>query len=303
MVCIKNNGFQIITIVIVGLSLLSSCSGELNEVQIESLVNEQGSHELVVSRKKEAGQGGAGMYTETQVNLSAKQKGDALLFNWIYGRTEALKGQVSPREQEIINVYEGMVFELEVKDQQIELLNYPAVRKELESLFLKAYRIDSVSDKSGMYAEVQQMFKSKASTSQSLLSSFFPEIPLLFTTLGSTLEHNSIVVTDSISSPYQQDVIHLISKVSIEKMEDEIEIIRTDSIPPAVLQEQLQKYIQNVFGDKAASIPFDQMPQFNYRAVYAYWLNDDAELNEVEKTMYISNGGRAMKNTIAVEIK
>lgn len=285
-----------------------SCENNVNELTVKSDFEENKKTNLLITRKKNDGKSGAsGLFTETSVSFMVESIDDgSLKGNWLYGSTALVGAEsemIGSEEQEIINIYEGLSFSIEVDKGKVNLLNYESIRRDLELLFLKVYRIDKASDESGMYQRISNMFKAKASTSESLLNSFFPEIPLYFKAINETYINNQVTVLDSIQSPYQASFIDIVSTISIEKIDSEYEILRRDSISQELLNEQMKLYMDEMFGEQAKNIPFSQMPKFNYTASHVIWLNEDREFLELEKSMFLSNGGNDMSNSLTITIK
>lgn len=282
-----------------------SCETNLKELTVKSDFELNKKTNFLITRKKNDGKSGAsGLFTETSVSLVVESIDNGRLKgSWLYGGTVLVGAEsemIGSEEQEIINIYEGLNFSIEIHEGKVSLLNYESIRRDLELLFLKVYRIDQESDESGMYQRISNMFKAKASTSESLLNSFFPEIPLFFSSINETYVNNQVSVLDSIQSPYQPSFIDIVSTINIEKIDNEYEILRRDSISQDVLNEQMKLYMNEMFGEQAKNIPFSQMPKFNYTASYVIWLNEDKEFLELEKSMFLSNGGNDMSNSLTI---
>ena len=268
--------------------LLHSCSGN-GELEVGSPFSEAGSYELSIERKKNgSAQAGMGdLFTKTKVSLEVENSGDHLIEGkWNYGAT-ALEGgdvQISAEEEAIINIYQGMVFDLvcDVELNKLTLNNYTEVRNQLEQLFFRVYGKDSITEGSEMYSRIKEMFNQRASNDHDLLENFFPEVPLFFGVIGKRFKHGELYSSDSIQSPYGPNFMTLVTSVEIEEEDLGPVIYKVDSLRSADIDQELRNYMNAMFGDRASEVPIDQFPRSRYQATTIIELDDDQNLRLLE---------------------
>lgn len=306
---IKSRNFFKVTGVLGMMVFVSSC-GTPSSIKVASPFEEVQSYNLsVLRKKKETGQQGMGeLFTNTKVVFnSTGSEGGRVQGEWIYGKTViegANEQPLSPEEEEVINIYEGLSFKLKTNDSnKVELENFLEVRANLEALFFKVYGRDSVAEGSDMYQRIKGLFQVRANNSESLLENFFPEIPLFFSVINKDYKNNHIETTDSIESPYGGEFLKIVSSVEIEKDELGNVIIQTDSIPQEDLDFQLKEYVKATFGAQADQIPLDQFPQSKYQATTIIEVMNDEVLRSLENEKILSNGEREMVNTLTIIVE
>lgn len=295
-----------------GAFLLASCQGNAvkEEFTISSPFQQEGTYQLIIKRsKKDPGNSllSESFVTETKVRVSVSSvTKDSTALRWIYGKSDIVgnyKFKASQQEQEAINMYEGIEFEVITKDKHsIHLKNYSAVRSKLENLFLTMYGSDSASTRSGMYAQVREMFNSQAQTPSLMLENFFPAIPLLFGSIGDAYQAGLLVKKDSIANPYGNGFLDMLSSIEIEEIEGEVLVKKFDSIPQDQLDEQILAYLKQQYGADADKIPIDQIPQSTYITTLEIQSNQEGVVSRMVTEKQFSQGESARVNVLEVLI-
>ena len=291
------------------LFFLQSC-GNNGAVEVGSPFSETGAYELSVERKKNGNtQAGMGdLYTKTTIKFEVNEvDGNSMTALWTYGPTklEGTAVQITPEEQEIINIYQGMIFKLDYSavKNRIQLKNFEEVRAQLEQLFFKVYGKDSISEGSEMYGRIKEMFKQRASSDVDLLENFFPEIPLLIGTIGQRYKHGESYSKDSIQSPYGPNFMNLVTSIEVEREEFGPVIYKVDSLRSADIDRELKSYMNTMFGDKAGEIPMGQFPRSKYQSTTIIELDEDENLRFLENEQLFSNGEEEQINSVSISVE
>lgn len=298
-------------VLLLSMITIFSCTNQsLETVTTVTPFNREGHYDLKIRRSKKDPSNpvlSESLVTETILDVDVQSANqDSTYVKWKYGESIILGDhatKISEEEQKAINIYQGIEFDLIVKgNNQIHVKNYSAIRSDLERLFLNLYGNDSLTAESEMYARVKSMFESKAGTPGLMLENFFPEISLLFSTIGKGFNVDGNLTVDSIANPYGAGFMSIISEVKIENIEDDIVVSKFDSIPQEILDEKMLQYLNEVYGAAAANIPEDQMPKSTYLINLEVELSKDFQLLSVSSEKQFSQGKDAMVSVLEVMI-
>lgn len=298
------------TTVLCSLFLFSCGTASKNEVSVKTPFSDAGQYNIKVQRSKKDPSNPlleANFITETPVVFDVTEKTDeSLIGTWTYGKTVILGEQekeLRPEEQKVLNLYERLKFKLSITgNEKIHVENYSEVRKELEDLFLTIYGGDSVAEESEMYHKVKNLFEQKAGSPALLLENFFPEVTLLFGTIGMNYRVVSAKVLDTIQSPYGGGDLEVISEVEIEQDEDSFYIEKKDSISQEKIDQQMKSYLKSIYGDQS-ELAFDQMPKSKYSAKESVVLSEEEILQSIASQKQFSAGSNLLVNVLEVIVE
>jgi len=292
--------------------LMVGCTGSsLENVSSTTPFDEIGEFEVKVERSKKDPSNPIleeTLVTETMLSVNVLViNADSMTLKWRYGKSIIVGDQgskITKDEQKAINIYEGITFDLAVKESgEIRVQNYQTVREELESLFLKLYGNDSLTAESEMYGRVKRMFEIKAGTAELMLENFFPEISLLFSSINEEFIVGSNLSLDSVANPYGAGYLDIISEITIVNVEDELIIAKYDSIPQDILDGKVMEYLNQVYGPAATDIPKEQIPHSTYLINLEVILSDDSKLQSVSTEKQFTQGEKAMVDVLEITIE
>jgi hypothetical protein len=296
------------TLILFMLVLVSCSESSVDKVTTVTPFERAGHYDLIIKRSKKDPSNPmfAGSLTaETIVGvnvLSVNQ--DSMSLEWTYGRSVIVDdhdGTLSAEEQKEINMYEGLKFQLIVKgSKHIHIKNYTLISGQLEQIFLNLYGNDSIAGKSDMYARVKKMFQRKASSPGLLLANFFPEISLLFSSIGEEFVAGNNMMLDSIGNPYGEGYMDILTTVQINQEKEEVLISKCDSVPQDILDDKIMQYLEKIYGPAAASIPKSQIPQSTYVVKLGIELSKEHRVLSVVDKKLLNKGEYSMINVLEV---
>ncbi len=248
----------------------------------------------------------------TQIEATFTHQDKRLKCIWKYGETKAvgpeqLISQIGPEYNEMINLYQG--FEIEVLFDPnlggIKLLNYAQMKEIIKNGFLKVFSNKMTKIDSATMVLINQQLEPTYSTSEILLSTYFPEIELYFNLYSQSFTKGIGVKSEySYPNPFGGESFPVVSEIGIDSKEGNVLVIKnTETANQEEVNRILKEMVENMSKLGDSPIKKEEMPDFTLNSNSKYFYNLNLKLiNKVMLEKIIEASGITQTEILEVNL-
>lgn len=228
----------------------------------------------------------------TELEATFTEQDKKLKCVWKYGKTKAvgpeqLISQIGTEYNEMFNLYRG--FEIVVLFDPylggIELLNYEQMKQNIKNGLLKVYKNQMTKIDSTTMSLINQQIEPTYSTSEILLSTYFPEIGLYFNLYAQNFTDGIGVKSEYFyPNPFGGDPFPIVGEIAVDSKDGDVLIIKNEE---KANQEEVNRILKEMVERMSslgnAPIKKEEMPDFTLNSNSKFFY--DLKLKLINKVM------------------